>query len=179
MLNFTVTGVAHWFVMIGFGALLGTLVTAYGQLVNPKWVLPVIGDFVGYEFLVEFIAAATGVGIVALIGIRQFTRVFRKRRKSRFFGSGNKKAYYVEATILAVVFCVISLRGLEGALAGVNSWNWHYALSYPAVLFFSNCSISQIENLIQVTLLKFQCLFYPFLRQAVPVDCRYILSRVF
>ncbi|NDA90970.1 MAG: Fe-S oxidoreductase, partial [Alphaproteobacteria bacterium] len=48
MLNFTVTGVAHWFVMIGFGALLGTLVTAYGQLVNPEWVLPIIGHFVGY-----------------------------------------------------------------------------------------------------------------------------------
>jgi Fe-S oxidoreductase len=150
MLNFTVTGVAHWFVMIGFGALLGTLVTAYGQIVNPKWVLPIIGHFVGYELFVEFIAIATGVGIVALIGIRQFTRVFRKGRKSRFFGSGNKKAYYVEATILAVVFCVISLRGLEGALAGVNSWNWHYALTYPAVLFFSNYSTSQIENLIQV-----------------------------
>ena len=150
MLNFTVTGIAHWFVMIGFGALLGTLVTAYFQLTNPAWTLPLIGHFVGYELFVEFIAAATGVGIVALIGIRQFTRVFRKGRKSRFFGSGNKKAYYVEATILAVVFCVISLRGLEGALAGVTSWNWHYAISYPAVLFFSDYSTAQIENLIQV-----------------------------
>ena len=36
MLNFTVTGFAHWFVMIGFGALLGTLITAYGQLINPE-----------------------------------------------------------------------------------------------------------------------------------------------
>ena len=150
MLNFTATGLAHWFVMIGFGALLGTLVTAYFQLTNPAWTLPLIGHFVGYELFVEFIAAATGVGIVTLIGIRQFTRVFRKGRKSRFFGSGNKKAYYVEATILAVVFCVISLRGLEGALAGVTSWNWHYAISYPAVLFFSDYSTAQIENLIKI-----------------------------
>jgi hypothetical protein len=112
MLNFTVTGIAHWFVMIGFGALLGTLVTAYFQLTNPAWTLPLIGHFIGYELFVEFIAAATGVGIVALIGIRQFTRVFRKGRKSRFFGSGNKKAYYVEATILAVVFLELALRNL-------------------------------------------------------------------
>ena len=151
MLNFTVTGIAHWFVMIGFGALLGTLVTAYFQLTNPAWTLPLIGHFIGYELFVEFIAAATGVGIVALIGIRQFTRVFRKGRKSRFFGSGNKKAYYVEATILAVVFCVFSLRGLEGALAGVASRNWHYALSYPAVAAFNSMSTDQIENLIQIT----------------------------
>jgi Fe-S oxidoreductase len=150
MLNFTVTGFAHWFVMIGFGALLGTLITAYGQLINPEFVLPIIGHFVGYEFFVELIAAATGVGIVALIGIRQATRIFRPGRKSRFYGSGNKKAYYVEATILAVVFCVIALRGLEGALIGTNSWNWHYAISYPAVLFFAKYSTSQIENLIQI-----------------------------
>jgi len=150
MLNFTVTGIAHWFVMIGFGGLLGTLITAYAQLTNPAWHLPIIGQFVGYEFFVEFIAAATGVGIVALIGIRQFTRIFRKGRQSRFFGSGNKKAYYVEATILAVVFCVMALRGLEGALLNIDSWSWHYAISYPAVLFFSNYSIGEIENLIQI-----------------------------
>jgi len=115
MLNFTVTGVAHWFVMIGFFALLGTLITAYGQLINPSWVLPVIGHFVGYEFFAELIAALTGIGIVALIGIRQATRIFKKDRASRFYGSGNFKAYYVEATILVIVFCVIALRGLEGA----------------------------------------------------------------
>ena len=150
MLNFTVTGIAHWFVMIGFFALLGTLITAYGQLINPAWVLPIIGHFVGYEFFAELIAVLTGIGIVALIGIRQATRIFKKERSSRFYGSGNFKAYYVEATILIIVFCVIALRGLEGALADKNSWSFHYAFSYPAVLFFSNYSIAQIENLIQI-----------------------------
>ena len=150
MLNFTVTGIAHWFVMIGFFALLGTLITAYGQLLDPAWVLPVIGHFVGYELFAESIAALTGVGIVALIGIRQATRVFKKGRASRFYGSGNWKAYYVEATILVIVFCVIALRGLEGALLGIDNWSWHFAISYPAVLFFSTYSISDIENLIQI-----------------------------
>ena len=150
MLNFTVTGIAHWFVMIGFFALLGTLITAYGQLLDPAWVLPVIGHFVGYELFAESIAALTGVGIVALIGIRQATRVFKKGRASRFYGSGNWKAYYVEATILVIVFCVIALRGLEGALLGFDNWSWHFAISYPAVLFFSTYSIADIENLIQI-----------------------------
>ena len=150
MLNFTVSGVAHWFVMVGFFALLGTLITAYGQLVNPAWVLPVIGHFVGYEFFAELIAALTGVSIVALIGIRQVTRFVRKGSASRFYGSGNKKAYYVEVTILAIVFCVITLRGLEGALLNEQSWSWHYAFSYPAVAFFNTYSVNQIENLIQI-----------------------------
>ena len=150
MLNFTATGIAHWFVMVGFFSLLGTLVTAYGQLINPEFALPIIGHFVGYEFFVELITWLTGIGIVTLIGIRQVTRFKKPARASRFYGSGNKKAYYVEATILAIVFCVIALRGLEGALQGVSSWNWHYALSYPAVAAFNSLSTDQIENLIQI-----------------------------
>lgn len=150
MLNFTASGVAHWFVMVGFFALLGTLITAYGQLLNPVWALPIIGHFVGYEFFAELVAALTGISIVSLIGIRQVTRFVRTGRASRFYGSGNKKAYYIEATILAIVFCVIALRGLEGALLNDQEWNWHYAFSYPAVLFFRTYSTDQIENLIQI-----------------------------
>jgi len=147
MLSFTGSGIAHWFVMIGFGALVGTLITAYGQVINPEFALPIIGHFVVYEFLAEFIAALTGIGIVTLIGIRQVTRF---RMLNRFSGSGMGKAYYVEATIVAIVFCVIALRGLEGALAGESSWNWHYAISWPAVLFFSDWSQSSLESAIVV-----------------------------
>ena len=145
MLNFTGTGIAHWFVMIGFGALFGTLVTAYGQVLKPDFALPVIGHFVGYELFAELIAALTGVGIVTLIGIRQVTRF---RMLNRFSGSGMGKAYYVEATILAIVFCVFALRGLEGARAGETHWNWHYAISWPAVLAFNSMSQSSIESAI-------------------------------
>jgi hypothetical protein len=90
MLNFTATGIAHWFVMIGFGALFGTLVTAYGQVINPAFVLPVIGHWVVYELFAETIAALTGIGIVTLIGIRQVTRF---RMLNRFARSGMGKAY--------------------------------------------------------------------------------------
>jgi Fe-S oxidoreductase len=147
MLNFTGTGIAHWFVMIGFGALFGTLVTAYGQVIKPDFALPIIGHFVLYELFSEVIAALTGISIVALIGIRQVTRF---RMLNRFSGSGMGKAYYVEATILAIVFCVFALRGLEGALAGKESWNWHYAISWPAVLFFDSWSQAAIENAIVI-----------------------------
>jgi Fe-S oxidoreductase len=147
MLNFTGTGIAHWFVMIGFGALFGTLVTAYGQVIKPDFALPIIGHFVLYELFSEVIAALTGISIVALIGIRQVTRF---RMLNRFSGSGMGKAYYVEATILAIVFCVFALRGLEGALAGKESWNWHYAISWPAVLLFDSWSQEAIENAIVI-----------------------------
>ncbi len=147
MLNFTGTGIAHWFVMVGFIVLFGTLLTAYGQVISPNFSLPLIGHFVLYEFFVECIAALTGIGIVALIGIRQITRL---RSRNRFSGSGMGKAYYVEATILAVVFCVVALRGLEGALAGVTKWNFHYPISWPAVSTFNSLSQSSLKNLIVI-----------------------------
>jgi Fe-S oxidoreductase len=147
MLNFTATGIAHWFVMIGFGALFGTLVTAYGQVINPEFALPIIGHFVGYELFAELIAALTGIGIVTLIGVRQVTRL---RTRNRFSGSNMGKAYYVEATILAIVFCVFALRGLEGALANEESWNWHYAISWPAVLAFNSMSVTSLESAIVI-----------------------------
>ena len=109
MLKFTGSGIAHWFVMVGFVSLLGTLLTAYYQVVDPSFTLPLIGNWVGYRYFVLFIAWATGIGIVTLIGVRQVTRFIHKGRTSRFLGSGSLKAYYVEATILAVVFCVILL----------------------------------------------------------------------
>ncbi|MFZ9720583.1 MAG: (Fe-S)-binding protein, partial [Candidatus Nanopelagicaceae bacterium] len=116
MLNFTGSGIAHWFVMIGFVALFGTLVTAYGQVLDPSFLLPVIGKWDPYVYFVLGIAWLTGVSIVTLIGIRQVTRIVRKGRTSRFFGSYSGRAYFVEAVILMIVVCVIWLHQLEVAL---------------------------------------------------------------
>ena len=150
MLNFTGTGIAHWFVMIGFFSLFGTLVTAYGQVSNPYFVLPWIGSFYPYEYFTELTAWATGIGIVALIGIRQFTRIFRKDRKSRFFGSGSLKAYFVEATILVIVFCVISLRAFEAALSEYTIWNQHFITTWFIGARFKNLSLHTITQSIQI-----------------------------
>ena len=61
-----------------------------------------------------------------------------------------KKAYYVEATILAVVFCVVALRGLEGALSEYTSWNWHFALTWPIAASFKSMSLTQLHMWIQI-----------------------------
>ena len=150
MLNFTGSGIAHWFVMIGFVSLFGTLVTAYGQIFDPHFVLPIIGHFVPYNFFVELITWLTGISIVALIAIRQVTRVVKKGRTSRFFGSGSWKAYFVEATILAIVFCVIALRGLEGALLGEKAKSFEFALSQPAVNAFDVLDVASLERWIVI-----------------------------
>ena len=148
MFNFTVVGFAHWFVMIGFFALFGTLVTAYGQLINPRFALPVISHFWVYEYFTELVAWATGIGIVTLIGIRQVTRLRNKR--SRFYGSGMAKAYYVEFTILLIVFCVIALRGLEGALSDETAWNRHFVTTWFIADMFKSWTLTQLTSTIQL-----------------------------
>ena len=148
MLNFTATGIAHWFVMIGFFALAGTLLTAYGQTINPSFTLPFLGHFLPYELFVDAIAILTGIGIVTLILIRQFTRILRPGKKSRFYGSGNWKAYFVELVILGIVLSVIALRGLEGSLNGITAFDWNYALTMPSVYAFNNLDQLTIEALI-------------------------------
>ncbi len=150
MLNFTGTGIAHWVVMVGFVTLFGTLLTAYGQVMDPYFSLPLIGHFIPYEYITELIAVFTGIGIVTLIGIRQFTRLFRKGKASRFYGSGSLKAYYVEATILAIVFCVMALRGLEGALSSDTFWSWHYTFSWRIVVLFKQLTLGTITQWIQI-----------------------------
>ena len=50
MLQWTGVGAAHWFVFVAFGALFFTLLTAYGQLFDPRFALPVIGHWIVYEW---------------------------------------------------------------------------------------------------------------------------------
>ena len=135
-------GVAHWFVFVGFGGLLFTLITAYGQLFEASFALPLIGHWAVYEAAMEFIAALTGLGILVLIGIRQARHPRRLGRASRFSGSTNWTAYYVELTIVAIVVCVLLLRGLDGALAHQPSWSWDYPVSYPLVAASRGASAS-------------------------------------
>jgi Fe-S oxidoreductase len=96
------------------------------------------------------IAWATGIGIVTLIGIRQGTRLTRKGRASRFYGSGMRKAYYVEATILVIVFCVISLRGLEGALSDEVKWNRHYVTTWFIASHLKAWTLGQLISTVQL-----------------------------
>ena len=140
MLRRPVVGAAHWFVMVGFVALIGTLVTAYGQLGDPGFVLPVIGHFWPYEWAVEAIAWLTGIGIVALVVVRQVQS--RGGRNSRFFRSTTWQAYYVEATIVAIAVCVLALRGLEYAYEAGQGASTATSLHYPLTAWFGEALTS-------------------------------------
>jgi len=145
MLKWTAVGVAHWFVFIAFGALFFTLLTAYGQLFDPRFALPVIGHWLGYEWLAEAISWLGGLSILGLTLYRLTHRPRVDGRTSRFFGSRMWQAYYVEVTILAIVTCVLVLRGLEYAL-DVDAERLHYPTTFWLGDAFSGASTAALEN---------------------------------
>ncbi len=132
-------GAMHWLVFVGFGALFFTLVTAYGQLADPTFALPLIGHWPVYEWASEIIAWLTLVAITGLILVRQKNHprfAAADGRRSRFFGSSFWQAYYVEGTILAVAICVLGLRGLEYALAASSGHHANTVADYPTTAWF-------------------------------------------
>ncbi|MFN8074000.1 MAG: heterodisulfide reductase-related iron-sulfur binding cluster [Kineosporiaceae bacterium] len=114
-------GALHWVVALGFVALVLTLLTAYAQLFDADAALPLVGRTVVYAWVVEIVAWATLLAILALAVLRQLSHPRRDRasggRASRFYGSSMGQAYVVEATIVVVALCVLALRVLEYARA--------------------------------------------------------------
>src|SRR5918994_6886819 len=100
MLKWSAVGAAHWFVFVGFGLLFFTLVTAYGQLFDADFALPLIGQWIPFEWVAEFITWAMLAGIALLIAIRLRSHPARTGRPSRFTGSTMWQGYYVEATVV-------------------------------------------------------------------------------
>jgi Fe-S oxidoreductase len=153
MARLPVVAVAHWFVMVSFGVLFFSLFNAYGQLFDPHWILPVLGHFLPFEWLGELVAWASLSGIIALIAIRQRQHPRRAAgehgRRSRFFGSTWWQAYYVEATILGVVLCVLVLRGLEYAIGRTDGEGWATAWHFPTTAWlgalFSGATVPALE----------------------------------
>ncbi len=162
MLQWTAVGVAHWFVFVGFGLLFFTLLTAFGQLFDAHFALPLIGHFFLWEWVSEFFTVVMLVAIVAFIGYRASRPRERVRgTKGRFFGSTMWQGYFVEMVILGVGLCIVTLRGLEYALLSKggehadNATAFHFPFSAWLGEAFSGLSTGSIENAIYlVAMLK-------------------------
>jgi Fe-S oxidoreductase len=153
MLRWTVVGAAHWFVFVAFGALLFTLAEAFGELFSPSFRLPLIGGWAIYGFLMEWIAALCGVGIVVLIVIRQLNRPNRAKGRSRFVGSTTWQAYYVEATIVGIIVCVFLIRGFKVAAGDLPFPTWAAPISHGLGAAFGGLSTSEAQTAITLTAL--------------------------
>ncbi|WP_240759195.1 (Fe-S)-binding protein, partial [Phytoactinopolyspora endophytica] len=147
MLKRPVVAVAHWFVMVGFLLLFATLITAYGQLFDAEFMLPLIGEWHPFEWFIEALTWLTLAGITTLIVIRQVSHPRSEGRRSRFYGSTFWQAYYVEFTIATIAISILLLRGLEYRLIGDVA---HFPFTSFIGEAFSGVSTSGVESLIHV-----------------------------
>jgi hypothetical protein len=148
MLQWSLICTMNWFVFVGFGFLFLTLVTAFGQLFDATFALPLIGRWVVFEWITEAIAWLMLVSILGLITVR-LTNLRRATvpRRSRFFGSTMWQGYFVEAVILGVGLCILVLRGAEYALqAGASK------ADFPLTFFIGQgldgLSVASLERLV-------------------------------
>lgn len=144
MLKWTWIGAAHWFVFAGFILLFATLVTAYGQIFDADFALPLIGHWVPFDWMVELLAWTMLVSIAGLIIVRLVRHPKRVGRGSRFTGSTMWQGYYVEWTIVGVGACIVVLRGLEYALG--QGGVLHFPLTAWLGELFSGASVTALEN---------------------------------
>ena len=133
--------------------------TAFGQLFDAHFALPLIGHWFVFEWVTELFTWAMLVAIVAFIGYRT-TRPKQRERgpDGRFYGSTMWQAYFVELVILGVGLCIITLRGLEYALmdaTGEDPSVFHFPLTSWLGEAFSGMSTGTVENAIYlVAMLK-------------------------
>ena len=148
---------SHWVVMVSFPVLFLTLVSGYGQVVEPTYSLPLIGHLPPLEWVTESFAWAGLLGILALISIRVRTSRRTPARASRFFGSDAAAAYFVEATVLVVVLAVLVLRGFEFALASRSPATahlasaWHFPLTSWYAAAWAGTSTAALRTATVVT----------------------------
>jgi Fe-S oxidoreductase len=129
MLKWSAIGAAHWFVFLGFYGLFLTLVEAFGEVFNPEWHLPLIGEWSLWNLFVDVIGTGTVLGIIYLIIRRQLDHPRRKGRASRFAGTNEGRGYFVEAVVLTIGICILLIRAIKVAAGLTDAPAWSHPVS--------------------------------------------------
>ena len=130
MLKWRWIGIAHWFIMVSFPALVFTVAEAHGEVWDPHFQLPLIHDWTIYGLFIEAIAALSLAGIVGLTIYRQLRGPRVLGRKSRFANSKHWTAYYVEAYIIALLVSIFVIRGVKVAMGDFPFPVWATPISH-------------------------------------------------
>jgi Fe-S oxidoreductase len=157
MLQWTWVGVLHWFAFAAFLLLSTAVGAAYFQLFDPEWTLPVIGKLFAYEWLAELLGLLGALGIIPLIIYRLTHLPSKMGRGTRFYGSTQWQAFFVEAMVLLESAAILFIRGAEYNLAkahGGEVAEHATAFHFPISQFFGALyptgpdAIHTLENVI-------------------------------
>jgi Fe-S oxidoreductase len=106
-------GLMHALIFWGFLVLLTTIVEVVGEIFDPDFVIPFIGDSAWLGFIQDLFAAGVIVGLVLAVYIRKV------QRPDRFKGSHLEEADFILLMIFGIIITLIGLNAVKIAL-GVN-----------------------------------------------------------
>src|ERR1700734_104319 len=113
LLKWSVPGAAHALTFWGFLVLFLTIIEAYGALFSKHFAIPLIGTWAWVGFLEDLFAVAVLAGIVTFAIIRLRSEPEREGRRSRFFGSHTRAAWFVLGAIFMVIATLLIYRGAQ------------------------------------------------------------------
>src|SRR5690606_13361798 len=113
MLQWTWVGILHWFAFAAFLVLSTAVAQAFFQLFDPEFAYPIIGHWIAFEWVSEFIGLLGALAILPLFVYRVLKRPSKDGRGSRFFGSTMWQAYFVEAMVFLESSAILFIRAAE------------------------------------------------------------------
>jgi Fe-S oxidoreductase len=128
LFQWTVPGILHALTFWGFLVIQITLVESVGELFDPEFEIPIIGDHTWLGALTDAFIALVAIALLGFALVRIASSPKRIGKKSRFYGSHTGQAYFILFMIFMVVSTVAVVRGARSALG---------SLPYPDGALFS------------------------------------------
>ena len=148
MLNWTIPGAAHLFVMYAFFILASVYLEAYGALFNSRFAIPLIGHWAILGFLQDFIGVMCFFGLVTFAIIRLKNSPEKLGRQSRFKGSHLGGAWFTLFMIVNVLWTMFLFRGAASAAGNLPYKNGAFVSIGLGKVFdgFSEGAITALEH---------------------------------
>ncbi|MBC7596891.1 MAG: 4Fe-4S dicluster domain-containing protein [Kineosporiaceae bacterium] len=148
LLNWTIPGAAHLFVMYSFFILASVYLEAYGALFNSRFAIPLIGHWAILGFLQDFIAVMCFFGLVTFAIIRLKNSPEKLGRQSRFKGSHLGGAWLTLFMIVNVLWTMFLFRGAASAAGNLPYKNGAFVSIGLGNVFdgFSESTITALER---------------------------------
>jgi Fe-S oxidoreductase len=108
-------GVLHAFIFWGFVVLQSQTVEAVGEVFDPEFAIPLIGDSEWLGFFQDLLTLLVLVAVIGFVLVRLAQAPGRLGRRSRFAGSNLDQGWYVLLFEFALLYSVLILRGVRGA----------------------------------------------------------------
>jgi Fe-S oxidoreductase len=138
ILKWTGPGILHAFIFWGFIILQTQSAEAIGEIFDPDFHLPIIGQWTALGFLQDLFTLLVIVAVVGFALIRFAQAPGRRGRTSRFSGSNLLQGWYVLIGEFGLLYTVLILRGARAAKG---------TLPYPEGAFLSTWVGGFLEGL--------------------------------